>query len=685
MTSKRLMIFGKKGQLCWGRNVGRFPPLGRLFSSNDPFQFYKRPSRELWQHMANENARTLGCIHKTLKVEIERDLLSYKQITIPELGPTGQFFYSTSMGSDNHLRYSRSEDNDGSFSSEILSIDMNVFELKATSLSVDEKYLAYVLLAATTQESQLWIKNISNNEECRIGKEITHVSSVEWGPIQKNGAQSLFFSTTDHWHRPDRVFACSIMDHQISEPSQVYYNSDESVIVDIQRTKGCNFIALTASSKSSNEIFLLREISSPLLLVRLKQAGVMYHIDVGPNGDVYLLASSNDENHESGLDRELKLFLTCIDDLPLKSSFGEFLAGRSNEFVISDMDIFHGFIVLYERSILDGTQRIRVISDSTERNVTLSQLMNPCGNMYFYAKKVLFTLESPIQTPIFYEYDFEKQTISSLSNTESEKDVMALKVSITRMLAISSDGTKVPLVLFHRQDVDPYDRKSKVVLVGYGAYGEPVMRGFDITAAVLAKRGIVIAYALTRGGGDLGRSWYEHGRLYNKRNAVNDYLACARHLVDSIVDPSMLTAKATSAGGVIVGASLNSAPELFGSAVFVNAFLDVKSSMSLKMALTEHEYDEWGDPTKDQIAAQVIHDICPMTNLNPKDQSRYPHTLIVGTLDDTRVPYWHAVSFHAKLGGEHLLYIVPQGGHQLHGFALDVNSLISSFILRPPI
>jgi protease II len=680
------MVSGKKFLQNFRQNahVNRLHASWRSFSSNDHFEFYRQPSKALWQHMMNQNVRTLGNIDKTLRLEIERDLLSNKQATIPELGPSGRFFYSMYMDSDNQLKYSRSQKDDNILFSEILSIDMNIFELKASSLSVDEEYLAYLLLVVTTRESQLWIKRMSSDEAIRVGNNMANISSVEWGPIQTNGAHSLFFSTTDNWHRPDRVFACSIIDNQVSEPLQIYYNSDESVIVDIQRTKGCKFLSLSVSSKSSNEIFLVREISAPLLLVRAKQTGVMYHLDVGPNGDIYLLANSNTLNNDTGLDMELRLFKTSIDCLPLKSNFGDFLTGRSNEFVISDMDIFQDFVVLYERSTLDGTQRIRLISNSTERTVILSQLMNPCGNMYFYAKKVLFTLESPVQAPLFYEYDFESNTMSSRSNVESVEDLISQRVSTSRLLASSSDGTKVPLVVFHRKDIDPYDRKNKVVLIGYGAYGEPVMRGFDMTAAVLAERGIVVTYALTRGGGDLGRSWYHCGRLYDKKKAVDDYLACAQYLVDSIVDPSMLTAKATSAGGVIVGASLNVAPDLFGSAVFLNAFLDVKSSMSSKMALTEHEYDEWGDPTTDEKAAQVIQDICPMTNVKPDDHCRYPHTLIVGTLDDTRVPYWHAVSYHAKLGGRHLLYIVSQGGHQLHGAALDVNSLTSSFILRPP-
>jgi len=461
----------------------------------------------------------------------------------------------------------------------------------------------------------------------------------------------------------------------------VYHNSDEAIIVDVQRTKGCQCVAIAASAKTSNEIYLMSDISQPPLLVRSRQAGIQYHLDVGTNDDIYLLASADLANHESGLDEQLTLFKTSIGDLPLKSDFGIFMAGRSDEFVISDMDIFRDAIVLYELSVINGHQRIRVKSSDSDSVVDIPHQMNPCGNMYYHAPAVQYTVESPILEPVIYEYNFADRTSSSLQPNSSTQEDSLDTYACMRVLVPSHDGVQVPLSLFHRKDVDPFQRDNRVVLVGYGAYGEPVMRGFDPTAVPLVDRGIILAYAHTRGGGDLGRAWYEGGRLYNKHNAVEDYLTCAQSLVDTFVEPKRLTAKAFSAGGVTVGAAINRAPELFGSAVFVNAFLDVTTSMSNKMALTEHEYDEWGDPTLDKRAAATIAAFCPITNLKEKNED-YPRTLIVGTLDDTNVPFWHALTYHAKLGGPHLVYMVPQGGHHMHGSSLDVAALTNTFILQ---
>jgi oligopeptidase B len=212
----------------------------------------------------------------------------------------------------------------------------------------------------------------------------------------------------------------------------------------------------------------------------------------------------------------------------------------------------------------------------------------------------------------------------------------------------------------------------------------------------LLNRGFVIAYAHTRGGGELGRAWYRAGRLYEKERAIEDYIACAAALSGSlgIADQQSLTAKAFSAGGVIVTAAVNRHPSLFGSMVLTNPFLDVMTSMTnTELSLTEHEWDEWGDSVRDDNAARSISGYCPMSNIRSQE---YPKMLLVGTMDDANVPFWHPLTFcfkirkalsqytGADLNGcsrQVLLHIEPSGGHHLHGTQLDVAAMEASFIM----
>jgi oligopeptidase B len=248
--------------------------------------------------------------------------------------------------------------------------------------------------------------------------------------------------------------------------------------------------------------------------------------------------------------------------------------------------------------------------------------------------------------------------------------------------------------IIYRTD-DP-TRSRPTILIGYGAYGEPVVQGFDPTIVPLLNRGFVIAYAHTRGGGELGRAWYRAGRLYEKRRAIEDYIACAEALTGSlgISDRQSLTAKAFSAGGAIVAGAVNQHPSLFGSMVLTNPFLDVTTSMTnTELALTEHEWNEWGDLVRDDKAASSISAYCPMSNVRPQ---AYPKMLLVGTMDDANVPFWHPLTFSVKIrkalrqytgvdvngcSRQVLLHIEPSGGHHLHGTQLDVAAMEASFIM----
>ncbi|KAI2505880.1 serine-type exopeptidase [Fragilaria crotonensis] len=441
--------------------------------SSDRFQFFRQPSAELWRYIERENKRSLQLIDSNLRLEIEREIQKQSQVSIPELGPRGRHYYSSSVGSDNCLRYSKSIDAEGNEEDEILNINLNTYELRAMSLSVDETFIAYLIVSVQSSEAELWIKDLRKHTIRLVPSKGENISLVEWGPLQRNGRHSLFFTSTDAWRRPSRVLACVVDDDYISEPAQVYHNSDESVVVDVQRTKGCRFVAISATTKVSNEIHLMSDVSQPPLLVRARQQGVQYHIDVGANGDVYLLVSTDRSSHECGMDEELTLFRALINELPLRSGFGAFVAGQSDQFVITDMDIFRDAVVLYERSSVDVSHRIRVKGSSCESVAHVPHQLNPCGNMFYDANVVQFTVESPVHYPVLYEYDFREKALSTSRLGMSTMEAGYDKYAYVPVLVPSYDGIRVPMSLFHRSDIDPFVPENRVVLIGYGAYGEP--------------------------------------------------------------------------------------------------------------------------------------------------------------------------------------------------------------------
>jgi oligopeptidase B len=439
-----------------------------------------------------------------------------------------------------------------------------------------------------------------------------------------------------------------------------------------------------------------------LQLVRAPDEGVEYHVDVGTNQDVIIMASRSvgeknivgDDDQVVGV--ELSVWETTIDSLPLQDDcWGRSVARPKTGYVITDMDLLENYLVLYERSTLEGRQRIRVIERRNcgeEWIVPVPEsshdeplvMLSAAGNMHYQSKHVRFHAESPSMPRKTYEYAAQSRRLALLSDDNGNNgDIVQVRTVVS-----SEDGTLVPLSLVYRKEVQFDEERDAipVVLMGYGAYGQSMDLAFDPTVQPLLDRGFVLAYAHTRGGGDLGKTWHHRGRLYEKVHAVEDYVACAEALVGYLLDkPVQVTAKAFSAGGVVIGAAVNRRPGLFCSVVLTNAFLDVNATMrNHSLPLTQHEWDEYGNPLEDHLAAESIASYCPVTNIQGCEYQ--PSFLLVGTLDDIKVPVWNPVIFGKKLRDKNgkvevLLHVEGQGGHHLLGNRLHVAALEAAFII----
>ena len=201
----------------------------------------------------------------------------------------------------------------------------------------------------------------------------------------------------------------------------------------------------------------------------------------------------------------------------------------------------------------------------------------------------------------------------------------------------------------------------------------------------------MLAFAHTRGGGELGRAWHLKGRGRDKPRAIEDFVACAEALVSgTVLNRSVhLSAKAFSAGGVLLGAAVNQRPDLFHSVVFTNAFLDVNATLrNRSLHLTEHEWPEYGNPLDDEIAAETIASYCPTLNASgSKSSDNPPKFLVIGTLDDDRVPFWNAVVYGKKIREKYgeksnvLLHIEAEGGHHLGHNRIRVAAMEATFLV----
>ena len=779
-------------------------------TKNDWEDRYRRPiTRELWNEFRNEGQRTRDYLSSLSPSLGYQELASELQATIneiwsgpnaldieppPECGPTGKWVYKFEVLADSATRvYQRYSSSSGSTSSsasqkEVVLEILPGAEVLAMSLTPDEACVACLLQTAEARKDSPTVKlrSVDSGKEAILaGKEwlrdtiygASEVVGLEWGPILRlddetniNFQYSLYLLLADHQGRPDRVVLCQIDPSTLAPtvpPMLIYSSDDPTVMVDVQRTKGCSCVAIRALSKTSSEVFLSPGDTgvTSLVSVRPRQDGVVYHVDVGKEGDVVLLTS--DENHPNGGDYFLEeTFVSALAlSLPPTPTLPKFSENES-EFFVEDMDLFRTHIVLYERSRRNGDQRVRVrqrvstdnpedgnINSSKPKDTVLDlsssslgkhsgsaanekiclplhwSKLSPVGNMCFEASFFRFELESLLTPGLVYEYNFDTEQLTMVSGCGGESGSSATEQPEGRsfrnekVLVESPDGTRVPLSLFYNEEEDEHNNNTNrnqtqtVVLVGYGAYGEPMDLGYNPGWKSLLERGVVVAFAHTRGGGDLGRTWYARGRKEHKLKAIDDYEACAFYLRErfdnkneSLLSPKQeeqrrlsLVAKAFSAGGVLVGASVNRNPGLFDKVILTNAFVDVFSTMGNEsLFLTEHEYDEFGNPSADPIVEERIRSYCPIYNLDPGVQVQQTMTqfLLIGTLDDPNVPYWNAALYFRKLldgfdstsdiakgrqpkNDRVFLELQTEGGHHFSGTnRIEVLALENAFILN---
>eukprot|EP00611_Tribonema_gayanum_P013667 TRINITY_DN2470_c0_g3_i2.p3 TRINITY_DN2470_c0_g3~~TRINITY_DN2470_c0_g3_i2.p3 ORF type:complete len:356 (-),score=125.94 TRINITY_DN2470_c0_g3_i2:450-1517(-) len=274
----------------------------------------------------------------------------------------------------------------------------------------------------------------------------------------------------------------------------------------------------------------------------------------------------------------------------------------------------------------------------------------PSGNYQFKTSTLRFSYGSLVSPSSTYDYDMDSGARTLLKQQEVP-GYDKTKYACERLAAVASDGTHVPISMVYSKDVyanGPASCRAPLMLYGYGSYGHSIEPDFDYTRLSYLDRGVVFAIAHIRGGGEMGRSWYEdEGKLKTKLNTFTDFVACAEHLIaQGVTAPDRMALCGRSAGGLLVGAVVNMRPDLFRAAVADVPFVDVMNSMCDEtIPLTVTEWEEWGNPNEAKY-----HDY--MCSYSPYDNIKaqeYPAMLVTGGLWDPRVAYWEPAKFVAKL------------------------------------
>jgi oligopeptidase B len=471
------------------------------------------------------------------------------------------------------------------------------------------------------------------------------VENVTYGLAWAADARTCFYVRPDDAVRPHEVWR-----HRLGTPASddvlVHSEPDERFFLGVGRTRSGRFVLIDSSSKLTSETWYVPtdEPGQPPTCIAAREHEHEYTVEHHEHPDLgnRFLIVTNSEGA-----RNFRLVAAPVAD-PTRANWVELLPHR-DDVRLDSVDAFRDHLASSERA--DGLDRLRVMRFDDGIWTTLpapdpvfSMWVGP--NLEYDASTLRYGYTSLVAPVTDFDYD----PAGGMSTVVKVQPVLGgydpAAYTSARLRATASDGTNVPISVVHRRDV-ALDGRAPALLVGYGAYEQSSDPTFRAARLSLLDRGFVCAIAHVRGGGELGRDWYERGRLEHKENTFTDFVACAEALIsNNYTAPRRLVARGGSAGGLLMGAIANLRPDLFAAIVAEVPFVDVVTTMlDPELPLTVTEWEEWGDP-RDPVAYARMKAYSPYDNVAARP---YPAMFVTTGLNDPRVLYWGPAKWVAKL------------------------------------
>ncbi|MFK7843457.1 MAG: S9 family peptidase [Sphingorhabdus sp.] len=516
----------------------------------------------------------------------------------------------------------------------ILAKGKEYFRLGAASVSPDGRLLAYAYDDNGSERFEVRFKDLDSGELLPDVIPGT-LSSLVWSADSKN----LLYGLANEQWRTDNA-RIHVLGSDIADDVELYHEDDEGFRVGIGLTHSEKYIAISSGDHETSEVRLV-PTDNPLaepILVSARQAGREYEVEEH-DGTLYILTNDNHVN--------FRLATASIDS---PSDWTSLIAG-SDDFYLTDVCTFKNFYVTEGRE--NGLDQIAIRSYDDPAKIeyiAFPEASYSAGlddNPEYDIDKLRIGYDSMITPGTVYDYHLTDKSLETLKVQEIPSGYDASQYQTERLMIAVRDGTLVPVSLVYHNDTK-IDGSAPLHLYSYGAYGYAVPPSFSTTRLSLVDRGFVYAIAHIRGGDDLGRNWYLDGKLTKRTNTFNDFVDVAKGLIaKDYTSTGRITASGGSAGGELMGAIVNSDPELWGTIVAHVPFVDVLNTMQDEsLPLTPGEWPEWGNPITDKTAFEYIQSYSPYDQVSAQ---AYPPMLITGGLNDPRVTYWEPAKWTAKL------------------------------------
>ncbi len=594
----------------------------------------------------------------------------------------GYFYYQRYEEQKEHPVYCRKKNNLNN-PEEIL-LDVNklaeghpYFYVPGFSISFDNKLMAYSTDTLGRRRYEIHFKNL------KTGKDLPDIISDTDGElVWANDNKTVFYIKKDNETLREYQVWKHILGTSSDKDKLIFEEKDEAFYVSVSKSKSDKYIFISSYSTLSTEYQILNadKPNGKFKIIIPRSENHEYHVE--PHGNS-LFILTNSEGAEN-----FRIVKTSLENPNIKTA-KEIAAYNKNVF-IDDFEVFKNYLVISERK--NGLMYLRILNLKNGQSKTLN-----CDEDTYeiwisdndeYDTEILRYGYSSLTTPIsYFDYNMKTGEKTLLKQKFAGNDFNKENYVSKRLFATANDGTKIPISIVYKKGLK-LNSQNPMLVYAYGSYGYSTDASFRSSVLSLLNRGFVYAIAHVRGGQELGRKWYEDGKLLHKKNTFTDFIACTEYLQkNGFSAPDKTFAEGGSAGGLLTGAVANMRPDLYAGIISEVPFVDVVTTMlDESVPLTTGEYDEWGNPHEKKYYDYMLS-YSPYDNVKKQN---YPAMLITAGLHDSQVQYWEPAKWTAKLRrfntGKNPVYLYTNmdaghGGMSGRYKAYKETALIYAFIL----
>lgn len=640
-----------------------FEHLGKTYI--DPYRWLQdKEDEEVIDYLRAENAYAKAVLNHTEELQETifyemRGRMKEDDSTVPE--KYGDFFYYWRTETGKQYRILCRKQGSVDAPEQIL-LDENVLaegkeytRIFYADPSPDNRLLAYGVDDTGSLVFNIYIMDMQTGETLS-----GPIPNGAWSIAWASDNQTLFYTVFDDSHRAYRLMRHTLgTDH--NDDVVVFQEDDETFSVDIESDRSETFLIMTLESHTTTEVYYLRadNPSGEFSLIHPRQAWVEYYAT--PTNSEWLILTNEEAQN-------FKLMRAPLDS-PQKHNWKEAIPHRE-DVLLEGVDAFKDYIVITERA--GGLHRLAYSAPDSLTSPVYVPMPEPVyslglsGNPEYDTHIIRFHYNSLVTPNIVVDYDLTTGEWMERKRQEIPSGYNPAEYSSERVFATAEDGSQIPISLIYKKGFER-NGQAPLLLYGYGSYGISMEASFRTSRFSLIDRGFVYAIAHIRGGSEMGRAWYENGRLMQKKNSFTDFIACAEHLIaEQYTSQEKLAIRGGSAGGLLVSAVMNLRPDLCQAVVAEVPFTNVITAMlDPDLPLTVTEYEQWGNPNDEEAFAYMLS-YSPYENVQAVD---YPHVFVRTGINDLQVPYWDPAKWVAnmraiKTGDSKILLITEMGaGH----------------------